>query len=31
LSRGAAITDVQHLLGHAFVKTTEKDYAFCKE
>jgi integrase len=27
LSRGAAITDVQHLLGHAFVKTTEKAYA----
>lgn len=24
LSRGAAITDVQHLLGHAYVKTTEK-------
>jgi site-specific recombinase XerD len=24
LSRGAAITDVQHLLGHASVKTTEK-------
>ena len=27
LSRGAAITDVQHLLGHASVKTTEKAYA----
>jgi integrase len=27
LSRGAAITDVQHLLGHASVKTTEKTYA----
>lgn len=27
LSRGAAITDVQHLLGHASVKTTEKSYA----
>jgi len=27
LSRGAGITDVQHLLGHASVKTTEKDYA----
>jgi integrase len=27
LSRGAAITDVQHLLGHATVKTTEKAYA----
>lgn len=26
-SRGAAITDVQHLLGHASVKTTEKVYA----
>ena len=26
LSRGAAITDVQHLLGHASV-TTEKAYA----
>lgn len=26
-SRGAAITDVQHLLGHASVKTTEKAYA----
>jgi len=26
LSRGAAITDVQHLLGHASVKTTEKAY-----
>jgi integrase len=24
LSRGAAITDVQHLLGHASVKTTER-------
>jgi site-specific recombinase XerD len=23
-SRGAAITDVQHLLGHASVKTTER-------
>jgi len=31
LSRGAAITDVQHLLGHASVKTTEKAYvAFVK-
>ena len=27
LSRGAAIADVQHLLGHASVKTTEKAYA----
>jgi integrase len=27
LSRGAAITDVQHQLGHASVKTTEKAYA----
>jgi site-specific recombinase XerD len=27
LSRGAAITVVQHLLGHASVKTTEKAYA----
>jgi integrase len=27
LSRGAAITDVQHLLGHAAVKTTEKAHA----
>jgi integrase len=27
LSRGAAITDVQHLLGHSSVKTTEKTYA----
>ena len=27
LSRGADITDVQHLLGHASVKTTEKAYA----
>jgi integrase len=27
LSRGAAITDVQHLLGQASVKTTEKAYA----
>jgi len=27
LSRGAAITDVQHLLGHASVKTTENAYA----
>ena len=26
-SRGAAITDVQHLLGHASVKTTERAYA----
>ena len=31
LSRGAAITDVQHLLGHASVKTTENAYtAFVK-
>ncbi len=27
LSRGAATTDVQHLLGHASVKTTEKENA----
>jgi integrase len=27
LSRSAAITDDQHLLGHASVKTTEKAYA----
>ena len=27
LNRGATITDVQHLLGHASVKTTEKTYA----
>jgi integrase len=27
LSRDAAITDVQHLLGHASVRTTEKAYA----
>ena len=27
LSRGAAITDVQHLLGHSSVKTTERTYA----
>ena len=27
MSRGAAITDVQHLLGHTSVKTTEKAYA----
>ena len=27
LSPGAAITVVQHLLGHASVKTTEKAYA----
>jgi site-specific recombinase XerD len=27
LSPGAAITDDQHLLGHASVKTTEKAYA----
>ena len=27
LCRGAAITDIQHLLGHASVKTTEKAYA----
>jgi integrase len=27
LSRGAAITDVQHLLGHSSVKTIEKAYA----
>ena len=27
LSRGAAITDVQNLLGHASVKTTERAYA----
>ena len=25
--RGAAITDVQHLLGHSSVKTTEQAYA----
>ena len=31
LSRGAAITDVQHLLGHSSVKTTEKaNTAFVK-
>jgi site-specific recombinase XerD len=31
LSWGTAITDVQHLLGHASVKTTEKAYpAFVK-
>ena len=31
LSRGAAITDVQHLLGHSSVKTTEQAYsAFVK-
>ena len=29
LGRGAAITDVQHLLGHASVKTTEKADAAC--
>ena len=30
-NRGAAITDVQHLLGHASVKTTERSYsAFIK-
>ncbi|MEW8437491.1 MAG: tyrosine-type recombinase/integrase [Candidatus Thiodiazotropha taylori] len=27
LNSGAAITDVQHLLGHASVKTTERTYA----
>ena len=27
LSRGAAITNVQHLLGHASVKMTERAYA----
>jgi integrase len=27
LSRGAAITDVQHMLGHASVKTTERAYS----
>ena len=27
VSRGAGITDVQHLLGHASVETTEKAYA----
>ena len=27
LTRGAAITDVQHLLGHSSVKTTERAYA----
>jgi len=27
LTRGPAVTDVQHLLGHASVKTTEKAYA----
>ncbi len=27
LSRGAVITDVQHLLGHSSVKTTERAYA----
>ena len=27
MSRGAAIMDVQHLLGHASVKTTERAYA----
>lgn len=27
LSRGAGITDVQHVLGHASVETTEKAYA----
>ena len=27
MSRGVAITDVQHLLGHTSVKTTEKAYA----
>jgi site-specific recombinase XerD len=27
ISPGAAITDVQHLLGHASVKTTERAYA----
>ncbi len=27
LNRGTAITDVQHLLGHSSVKTTERAYA----
>jgi integrase len=27
LSRGSASTDVQHLVGHASVKATEKAYA----
>jgi integrase len=27
LSRGAAITDVEHPLGHSSVKTTERAYA----
>ena len=27
ISPGAAITDVQYLLGHASVKTTERAYA----
>ena len=27
LNRGAAITDVQHMLGHASVKTTERSYS----
>ena len=27
LNRGAAITDVQHLLGHSSVKTTARAYA----
>jgi integrase len=27
LNRGAAITDVQHLLSHSSVKTTERAYA----
>lgn len=27
LNRGASITDIQHLLGHASVKTTEQTYA----
>ncbi len=27
LNRGAAITDVQHMLGHTSVKTTERVYA----
>ena len=31
LNRGAAITDVHHLLGHSSVKTTERSYsAFIK-
>jgi len=31
LNRGAAITDVQHMLGHTSVKTTERSYsAFIK-